>query len=133
VEHLRRLLRHVLALEVLRSHPQGIRSVILDSIVPPQQHLQVGFWTWAALGYEHLLSACDRQAACHAAYPNLRKELSDALNALEATPVTVTITTPAGPKQVIIDVPAGELPRPAQPAARGHPGRAQDGPRGGER
>ena len=92
-----------LALSVVRDHPQGVRSVVLDSVVPPQGNTQVGFWTWAALGYERLFAACDRQPACRAAYPNLRTELTAAVNALEEKPATVTIATPAGSKQVIVD------------------------------
>lgn len=92
-----------LALELVRDHPQGIRSVVLDSVVPAQQNLVVGFWTWAALGYQHLFDACDRQPACKAAYPDLRQELTTTVNALEAAPKTATITTPAGPKQVRVD------------------------------
>jgi pimeloyl-ACP methyl ester carboxylesterase len=92
-----------LALEVLRTHPQGIRSLVLDSVVPPQQSALVGFWRWSALGYEHLLHACDRQAACQAAYPNLRTEFVQAINTLETTPATVTIRTSSGPKTIVVD------------------------------
>lgn len=93
----------ILALTVLGDHPEGIRSVVLDSVVPLQGNMRAGLWTWAAQGFEHLFAACDRQPACRAAYPDLRTELSGAVNALEAKPVTVDLATPAGPKSVRVD------------------------------
>src|SRR3712207_8801561 len=41
-----------LALQILRDHPEGIRSVVLDSVVPPQLDLFDGFWPNAAVGYQ---------------------------------------------------------------------------------
>lgn len=37
-----------LALQTLRDHPEGIRSVVLDSVVPPQQVVFDTFWPSAA-------------------------------------------------------------------------------------
>lgn len=92
-----------LALLTMRDHPQGIRAVVLDSVLPPDQNIRAGFWVWASYGYEHLFAACDRQPACRAAYPHLRQEFFDTVTSLDSSPKTVTIQTPAGPKTVIVD------------------------------
>jgi pimeloyl-ACP methyl ester carboxylesterase len=92
-----------LALILVREHPEGIRSVVLDSVVPPQENTQEGFWVWPSYGYEHLFAACDAQRACSAAYPNLRQEFFRTVNALEAHPMTVTITAAGGPKRIVLD------------------------------
>jgi pimeloyl-ACP methyl ester carboxylesterase len=83
-----------LALTILRDHPAGVRSVVVDGVVPPQSVILNEFWPDAAAGYETLIKACEAQPACNAAYPNLRKELVDTVNALDRHPVTVIV--PAG-------------------------------------
>ena len=61
-----------LALQLLRDHPEGIRSLVLDSLVPPQVNLIEGFWPNAAEGYRALFDACAAQPACAGAYPTWR-------------------------------------------------------------
>ena len=41
-----------LALQLLRDHPEGIRSVVLDSVVPPQTNPMTQFWPTAPKGFE---------------------------------------------------------------------------------
>jgi pimeloyl-ACP methyl ester carboxylesterase len=65
-----------LALQLLRDHPEGIRSLVLDSVVPPQVNLIEGFWPNAAEGFRALFDACRAQASCAAAYPNLDEEFT---------------------------------------------------------
>lgn len=50
-----------LALQLLRDHPEGIRSVVLDSLVPPQTNLMKQFWPSAAEGYRALFDGCAAQ------------------------------------------------------------------------
>lgn len=94
-----------LALQVLRDHPEGIRSVVLDSVVPPHVDVVAGFWPNAAAGYAALFEACGQDPACQAAFPDLESEFTDLVNELSAQPRTVTVPDPAGgaPVDVVID------------------------------
>ncbi|MDT2003786.1 alpha/beta hydrolase [Rhodococcus opacus] len=60
-----------LALTVLRDHPDGVRSVVLDSVVPTQSNIIGEFWPNAAEGYRALFDACAAQPACAGRLPRL--------------------------------------------------------------
>ncbi len=88
-----------LALSVLRDHPDGVRSVVLDSVVPTQSNIIGEFWPNAAEGYRALLDACAAQPGCAGAYPGLADEFTATVNRLAAAPLTVDL--PGG--RVVID------------------------------
>ena len=94
-----------LALQLLRLNPQGIRSVVLDSLVPPQVNLINQFWSSAAQGYAALFTACTQQVACARAYPDLAGQFTAAVNRLAGHPLSVavpsTATQPA--RTVVVD------------------------------
>ena len=50
-----------LALHLLRDHPEGIRSVVLDSLFPPQTNAVTQWWPSAAEGFRALFDACAAQ------------------------------------------------------------------------
>lgn len=85
-----------LALQLLRSHPAGIRSMVLDSVVPPQLNLVDHWWEAPASGLASIFTACADQPACATAYPNLPTVFLDTVNRLSQTPITVTTSTPTG-------------------------------------
>ena len=64
-----------LALIVLRNHPQGIRSVVLDSVSPPNNNIVETWWSAPAGSFKAILAACAAQPACAAAYPNTGSRL----------------------------------------------------------
>jgi pimeloyl-ACP methyl ester carboxylesterase len=80
-----------LALQTLRDHPEGIRSVVLDSVVPPQENVLEGFWPSAANGYRQLFDDCAADPACAAAYPTLEADFTALVRDLAANPRTVTV------------------------------------------
>ncbi len=93
-----------LALTVLRDHPDGIRSVVLDSVVPPNLNIVPAFWPAAAAAYDELFAACAGQAACAAAYPDLEAEFTETVNRLDAEPLVVPVSSgPGETVEVIID------------------------------
>ena len=53
-----------LALIVLRDHPQGIRSVVLDSVSPPTNNIVETWWSAPASSFKAIFAACAAQAAC---------------------------------------------------------------------
>ncbi len=126
-----------LALTYLRRHPQGIRSVAIDSVVPPQ--IVSLPWTWdsAREGIGAILAACAAQPRCKSRYPDLPRTLTEQVRRLEAHPLTVTAQPPGGgdPVKVVLDggalvnllvanaVPAVDVPAALDELAHGHPER----------
>jgi pimeloyl-ACP methyl ester carboxylesterase len=94
-----------LALQVLRDHPDGIRSVIVDSVAPPQVNLIEQFWPSAAEGLHALFDACDAQPECARAYPELPAEFTATVHRLARQPVTAELPGDGGAAQrrVVID------------------------------
>jgi len=79
-----------LALDVMRDHPAGLRSVILDAPFPPEVDLYyVPDAFGRALG--EVFSACAADEACEAAYPDLEGVFLEAVAGLDENPVAVTL------------------------------------------
>lgn len=93
-----------LALRVLRDHPEGIRSVVLDSVVPPNVNPVSEFWPSFAAAYRQVFDGCAAQPACAAAYPNLAEDFTTTVNRLSEQPLTVVVPDANGdPTEVNID------------------------------
>ncbi|MGW6918863.1 alpha/beta fold hydrolase [Kitasatospora sp. NPDC054939] len=128
-----------LALTYLRRHPQGIRSVAIDSVVPPQ--IVSLPWTWdsAREGIGEIFAACEAQPACRTRYPDLPGTLTEQVRRLEEHPLTLTVQPAAGgdPVEVVLDggalvnllvadggaVPSVEVPALLDELAHGRPER----------
>ena len=83
------------AQEVMRDHPDGLRSVVLDSLLPPNR----GFGGTAGVhqrmkAIQHLLAGCAASPACAAAHPTLAGDLKDVVAALDAQPYQSVVTDP---------------------------------------
>lgn len=76
-----------LAQLVMRNHPEGIRSVVLDSPVAPG--LIPSAVDRAELGYalDRLFRACAEDAACAENYPNLRETFYETVDSLNEEPM----------------------------------------------
>jgi pimeloyl-ACP methyl ester carboxylesterase len=93
-----------LALTVLRDHPEGVRSVVLDSVVPPNTLWAADFWPTSATAFDNMYAACAAQEACAAAYPDLETVFTDTINRLDAEPMVVPVTTASGDTvSVVVD------------------------------
>jgi pimeloyl-ACP methyl ester carboxylesterase len=94
-----------LALQLLRDHPEGIRSVVLDSVVPPQTNLMTQLWPTAAEGYRALFDGCAAQSGCAAAYPNLARDFMTTVQRLTKMPLSVDLPAENGQpvRRVVID------------------------------
>jgi pimeloyl-ACP methyl ester carboxylesterase len=76
-----------LALTLLRRHPERIRSVVLDSVVPPQVDELAATTENAAEAIQRLLDRCAAEARCRRAYPDLSTALREAVERLEHEPL----------------------------------------------
>jgi len=78
-----------LAETVMRLYPEGIRSVVLDSVVPLPESLYTAIPAAMAHAFRVLFEGCARDATCDANYPNLRSAFDQAVKRLDAKPVHI--------------------------------------------
>lgn len=78
-----------LALTTMRDYPTTIRSAILDSTYPPQVNLYTTWARHAERAFDVLFDGCAADAACNAAYPDLRSVFYQLAAQLEASPAPV--------------------------------------------
>lgn len=81
-----------IALDLIRRYPQQIRSVILDSVYPPekQELLELPFLYDSA--FSRLLQGCKANLNCTRTFPQLETALFSMLKQLRNKPVTLTVT-----------------------------------------
>lgn len=97
-----------LAQTLMRDHPEGIRSVVLDSVLPPSYSIPANWWN-ARAGFDNLFGACAAEAACDSAHPHLAQTFTRLVNKLEAYPLTTTVRDPATEKDVKVVIDGGAL------------------------
>lgn len=83
-----------LALTVMRDHPTGIRSVILDSVYPPNAEPQIESSAIADEMLNTFFAACADDFLCNLLYPDLKKVYYDLFARLNADPAQVLVTNP---------------------------------------
>ncbi|MFD6986580.1 alpha/beta hydrolase, partial [Streptomyces sp. NPDC059956] len=98
-----------LALVSMRLHPEGLRSVGIDGILPPSRSGSASTWSSFRQGIDGLFKACADQPACNDRYPNLRGTFEKLVSDLEAKPVTTTVTVPGSDKPVKVVLDGGTL------------------------
>ncbi len=82
------------ALSLMRDHPKGIRSVIIDAVVPPAAASLGWTWTNANEAINNIFRDCSNQADCFAKYGNLNATFTAQVQLLEANPLTITVPAP---------------------------------------
>lgn len=91
-----------LALEVMRDFPQHIRSVVLDSTLPPQVDLFTSVPASAMRSFNLLFTACAASAACNNKYPQLEKTLYALISSLNGQPRTLQVRDVFTGRQYIV-------------------------------
>lgn len=76
-----------LALTVMREHPAGVRSVVLDSTYPPQVNRLVEFGANFERALTQVFSACAADETCTAAFPDLRRRFSNRIYTANESPL----------------------------------------------
>jgi pimeloyl-ACP methyl ester carboxylesterase len=77
------------ALVYMRQHPEYVRSAILLAVAPTDLKMPLHHSESAARAMDLLLGECERDAACHAAFPQIRDDWKNALAQLEKQPARV--------------------------------------------
>jgi pimeloyl-ACP methyl ester carboxylesterase len=93
---------------LMRDHPEGIRSVVLDSVLPVSYSIPANWWN-TQYGFNYLFKACAAQPACNAAHPHLQQTFTALVNKLEAKPLTPTITDPNTGKNITVILDGGAI------------------------
>ncbi len=97
-----------MAQTLMRDHPEGIRSVVLDSVLPTSYSIPVNWWN-TRYGFDNLFKACAAQPACNAAHPYLEQTFAGLVNKLEVKPLTPTISDPYTGKNITVMIDGGAL------------------------
>ncbi len=74
--------------EVMRAAPEGLRSVVLDSVAPVQVPIYDTLALPHAEAIQGIFDACTADDLCDAAYPDLRNRFWTLFNQLESQPIT---------------------------------------------
>lgn len=85
-----------LALTTMRDFPEGIRSVILDSVYPPQVNLYTELLPNSQRALNVLFAGCRADADCNTAYPDLENVFWTLYDRLNAEPVYIPVETREG-------------------------------------
>lgn len=93
-----------LGLEVMRSAPEGVRSVVLDSVSPPQAKVYDENIKPEVESIQAVLDQCAADAACAKAYPDLEAVLFRVAEQLEKAPIPAARGKPAVTIQSLIDL-----------------------------
>ena len=93
------------ALATMRQHPEGVRSAVIDSVLP----MDVGAaGPEVAASFERVkrvfFDGCAKDAACHAAYPDLEADTNAVIARLDAAPYHGTIENPTLHRQTPITI-----------------------------
>lgn len=78
-----------LALEVLRTVPDGVRSVVIDSVAPPQIPLYDTLFVPHAQSILNTFGPCETDPDCAEAYPDITQRFWDLLDELQQEPIDV--------------------------------------------
>jgi pimeloyl-ACP methyl ester carboxylesterase len=81
-----------LAQEVMRSFPQGITSVVLDSTVPPDYKLLTRIPPNTVRVFNTLFQGCASDPSCNSKYPNLQSVFYGLVDQLNKSPITFQTT-----------------------------------------
>jgi len=79
-------------LALLRDHPDVVRSIILDSVYPPQVAMTSSRTPNAYLTFEKVFSACFENEECNQSYPDLGAIIYSLIERLNEQPVSTTVT-----------------------------------------
>lgn len=80
-----------LALTVMRDHPEGVRSVILDSTYPPEIDGVASILPGADRSLSRLFEACASDPVCNSTYSDLEELLFSTVDRLNAEPAELWV------------------------------------------
>ena len=85
-----------LALTVMRYFPEGLRSVVLNSVYGPTVNVFTDPQRSAARLFDRVFAGCQRTASCRSRYPHLQRDFSQVVQRLDKKPVNMIVQGPNG-------------------------------------
>lgn len=98
-----------LALTVMRLYPTDLRSVILNSVLPPQVNAFTSIPQAAARAFDVLFRGCAADISCARAYPHLQAVFYQLIAALNAAPITFQATPAEGSVPATVNFTGNDL------------------------
>ncbi|NOK08916.1 alpha/beta fold hydrolase [Corallococcus exercitus] len=89
-----------LMLTVLRRHPAGVRSVVLDSVLPPEVNFDEVSATNLLRVLNQVFDGCAVDRVCGAKYPDLRARFAKLVADADRLPLKLAIRAAGGPAEV---------------------------------
>ena len=80
-----------LGLTIMRDHPTGVRSVILDSVYPPEVDGVANLPANADRAFEELFAGCADDQACASAFGDVEGRFRAVVEAADANPIEVDV------------------------------------------
>ena len=99
------------ALTLLRDHPEGLRTVVLDSAEPPQVDRLTVAPDALTAAITALLAQCGADRECGDRYPDLQASLDTVLADAEATPLEITVKSPVDRAPLVVSLDDEDLIR----------------------
>lgn len=84
----------LLGLNLLREFPTGVRSVVLDAVVVPQEPFIASTAVTTDRAFDALFAACAADAECAQAFPNFEQRFYDLVAQYNEEPLRVRISDP---------------------------------------
>ena len=100
-----------LALAYLRDHPEQVRALVLDGVVPPDYTLFLDTPADAQRALNLIFERCAATAACDEAFPNLQDKFTAILEQLAESPAEVTLPHPITGETLVLEVDRDTFPR----------------------
>jgi len=98
-----------IAFSLLRDHPQSVRSMVLESVLPPDADLvlqqQTGFGEVIAT----IAEDCAADIACSRKYPDLEQRFKERLDSLNRVPVEIAVYDPELRQRQLYRLSGGDL------------------------
>ena len=91
----------------MRQHPEHVRSAILLAVAPTDLKMPLHHSESAARAMDLLLGECERDAACHAAFPQIRDDWKNALAQLEKQPARVEYSSDGKAAPTTVEIQRG--------------------------
>ncbi len=95
------------ALVYMRRHPEHMRNAILLAVAPTDLKMPLHHSESAARAMGLLLGECEQDAACHAAFPQIRDDWKNALAQLEKQPAHAEYSPPKNAKPTAVEIQRG--------------------------
>ncbi len=93
-----------LALEVMRTAPEGTRAVVIDSVAPPNSRFYDENLLPLSEGIDAVVRMCAEDAACNAAYPDLRATILRVADELDKSPIPAERGRPAVTLETLVSL-----------------------------